>query len=152
MFDLVFVKLIHQINLMAMVAIPSEFSWCLSKTFDEILLFLCLILDNSCSLMYIPPKSDDMNKAWQWSTGYFSLIRESLSKSGKETQPNFPLSWMSDWNSASSTWKFASNVFMSTENGVAKIEKYDDFFGDLEAYSQIPLSEWKARLHTFYCA
>jgi len=33
------------------------------RFFDEIVLFLYIILENSSSQMYIPPKSDDMNKA-----------------------------------------------------------------------------------------
>ena len=55
-------KLEKRDGLMAVVAIPSEFSRCLSEIFDEVLLFLCFILDNDFSQMYVLPKSNDMNK------------------------------------------------------------------------------------------
>jgi len=35
------------------------------------------------------PKSDDVNKVWLWSEGYFSLVREGLWKSGRETWSDF---------------------------------------------------------------
>jgi len=47
---------------MEKVAILSEFSRCLPEIFDEILLFLCFILDNNCSQVYILLKSGNMNK------------------------------------------------------------------------------------------
>ena len=55
--------------------------------------------------------------------------------------------WIFDCNSIHSMWKFTVNVFMLTENGVASIQKYWLFGGNLETYSQIPLSKWKARLN-----
>ena len=64
MVALVFVKLMHQDRLMAVIAISSEFSRCVSEIFDEISLFLCFILDNNCSQMYVLSKSDDMSNAW----------------------------------------------------------------------------------------
>lgn len=56
-------KLMRWSGLMEVVAIRSELSRCLSEVFDEILLFLCFILENSCSQMYVLPKRDDVNKA-----------------------------------------------------------------------------------------
>jgi len=47
---------------MAVVAILSELSRCSIEVFDEILLFLCYILENSCSHMYILPKSNDIRR------------------------------------------------------------------------------------------
>lgn len=44
----------------------------------------------------------------------------------------------------------AANVFLSTENGVTSIQKKMTFSA-LDTYSQIPLSQWKARLHMFCC-
>ena len=38
------------------------------------------------------------------------------------------LSWVSDCSSIHSIWKFAGNVFMLTENGVANIQRSDGFF------------------------
>lgn len=46
-------------------AILIELSGCLSEIFNEILHFLCIILENSSSQMHILPKkikNDDMNK------------------------------------------------------------------------------------------
>ena len=63
-FDLIFVKLMHQSGLMVVVAILSELSRYSSEIFDESLLFLCFILDSKCSQMCILPKSDDTNKVW----------------------------------------------------------------------------------------
>lgn len=62
MFDRVFVKLMHQVGLMAVVAIPHAFSRCSSEISDEMLPLLCFILDSNCSQMYILQKSDYMNK------------------------------------------------------------------------------------------
>lgn len=36
---------------------------------------------------------------------------------------------------------------MSTENGTANIQKTDYLFNNLETYSQVPLSKWKARFY-----
>ena len=47
---------------MSVAAILSEFSKCSSEIFDEIVVFLCFILENSCSQMYVLPKSNDVNK------------------------------------------------------------------------------------------
>lgn len=44
---------------------------------------------NRCSRMCILPKNDDKNKEWLWSKGYFSLIRQVLLKSGRETWSDF---------------------------------------------------------------
>lgn len=52
MTDLVFVKQMHQGDLMAAVATPSAFFRCSSEIFDKILLFLCFIFDNVYSQMY----------------------------------------------------------------------------------------------------
>lgn len=51
-FVLVFVKLLHHYDLMEVAAILSEFSRCSSDIFDEVLLFLCFSLENSCSQLY----------------------------------------------------------------------------------------------------
>ena len=63
----------NQSGSVAVIAIRSEISRCSSENYDEILLFLYSILD---SQMYMLPKSSDMNEAWLWSEGYFSLVRE----------------------------------------------------------------------------
>jgi len=47
---------------MKVAAILREFSSCSSEIFDEILLFLCFILENICSQMYVLPKGNDTNK------------------------------------------------------------------------------------------
>lgn len=60
-FDPVFVKLMHQAGLMAVAAILGEFSGCLSCIFDEILLFLCFILEKLFTNVRTA-KRDDMNK------------------------------------------------------------------------------------------
>jgi len=57
------VKLMRWSGLMEVVAIRSELSRCLSEVFDEILLFLCFILENSYSQMYVLPKT----LTWIWS-------------------------------------------------------------------------------------
>ena len=62
---LVFVKLTHQSFSMVVAAILIELSKCSSEIFDLILLFLCFILENSCSQMYLLPKSS-MNMVWTW--------------------------------------------------------------------------------------
>jgi len=50
-------------------------------------------------------------------------------ESDKEAWLNFSLIWMSYGNSIHSMWKFASNIFMSTENGVAYTHTHtQDFF------------------------
>ena len=54
----------HQTDSIAAVAILSEFSRYSSEIFDEILLFLCFILDNNWSQMYILLKTDEVNKVW----------------------------------------------------------------------------------------
>jgi len=61
--DLAFVKLTHQSFSMEVVAILSKSSRCLSRIFDDILLFLYFILENSCSQKYLLPKSNDMIEA-----------------------------------------------------------------------------------------
>lgn len=77
----------------------------------------------------------------------FSMVREDLQKSGIETWSDF---WISDRNSTHSFSKFTGNVFMLTESGVINIQKNWWFFSrNLETYSQIPLSKWKAQLHFF---
>ena len=48
---------------------------------------------------------------WLWSEGGFSLLRQVLWKSSKETWSSFSLSWISDCNSISYTWKLVSYVF-----------------------------------------
>ena len=56
------------------------------------------------------------------------------------------LSWISDCNSIHPIWKFAGNVFISTGNGVTNKHTHAHkiaFLGNLESYSQIPLSKWK---------
>lgn len=60
-FDPVFVKLMHQAGLVAVAAILGEFSGCLSCIFDEILLFLCFILEKLFTNVRTA-KRDDMNK------------------------------------------------------------------------------------------
>ena len=114
----------HQTDSIAAVAILSEFSRYSSEIFDEILLFLCFILDNNWSQMYILLKTDEVNKVCLWSEGYFSLVRES----GTETWQNLSLSWRSDCNSAHSIGKCSSNISIWTENGVTIAKKIDFFF------------------------
>jgi len=58
--NLVLVKLMHQAVLVEVVAILTKFSRCSSEFFDEILLFLCFILENICSEMYVLPLSEDI--------------------------------------------------------------------------------------------
>jgi len=53
-------KLAPQSHLMAVAAILSKLSRRSSGSFDDILLFLCSILENSCSQMY--SQSTDMHK------------------------------------------------------------------------------------------
>ena len=137
----------HQTDSIAAVAILSEFSRYSSEIFDEILLFLCFILDNNWSQMYILLKTDEVNKVCLWSEGYFSLVRES----GTETWQNLSLSWRSDCNSAHCIGKCSSNISIWTENGVTIAKKIDFFFWNLETYSQIYLSKWKVQLHIFHC-
>lgn len=63
------------------------------------------------------------------------------------------LNRMSDCNSIHSIWKFTGHIFMSTEIGVANVQKKkkkDNFFCNLETCSQMPLSKWKAWLCTFF--
>lgn len=62
-FDPVLVKLRHQAVLMAVATVLSELSRGLLEIFDEILLLLYFSLGNSCSQMYVLPKSDNMSKA-----------------------------------------------------------------------------------------
>jgi len=50
----------HQAVLVEVVAILTKFSRCSSEFFDEILLFLCFILENICSEMYVLPLSEDI--------------------------------------------------------------------------------------------
>ena len=73
---LFFVKQMHLGCLMAVVAV--HWRWtarCSSEIFDETFLFLCFILHNNCPQMYVLPKSDEINKVWLWSEGYYSLVR-----------------------------------------------------------------------------
>jgi len=106
-----------------------------SEIFDDILLFPCFILDNNYSQMYGLPKSEDMSKMWLWNEGYFSLVREGLWKSGRETWSNFSLSWMCDYISIYSIWKFAGNVFRLTESRVSNIQKIDDILYSWNLFS-----------------
>jgi len=97
-FDLVLVKLV--------LAILSEFSRWSSEIFEEILLFLCFILESSCSQLYILPESNDMNKASLWSKTWSSFtLSECLTAT---------LYFIC---------KFAGTIFMSTENGIVDIQK-----------------------------
>jgi len=58
-----------------------------------------------------------------------------------------------DWNAIHSSKKITSNVFMSSENGIANMRKIWWFFlNNLESYSQIPLLKWKAQLQFFCCS
>ena len=58
MFDLVFMKLMPQAGLIKVVAIHYGVLKVLIRNFfNEILLFLCFILDSSCSQMCILPKA-----------------------------------------------------------------------------------------------
>ncbi|MEQ5385700.1 hypothetical protein [Providencia alcalifaciens] len=56
-------KLTHQSGLMALVAILSGLSGCSVEIFDEILLYLCFIIQNSCSQVDVLQESNDTNKA-----------------------------------------------------------------------------------------
>ena len=58
---LAFVKLMHHSDLMEVAAVLSEFSRCWSDIFDEILLFLCFNLENSCPQLY---KSYAVTSTW----------------------------------------------------------------------------------------
>jgi len=86
---------------------------------------------NRCSQMCILPKSDDKNKEWQWSKEYFSLIRQVLQKSSRETWSDFWVECLSDCNFTHSIWKFAGHVFPLTENG-KYAKKSDNFFAILK--------------------
>jgi len=110
------------------VGIPSEFSRRSTEIFDEIFLFLCCIIESSCSQMCVLTRSDDMNKVWLLSDGYFSLLRQILGKCSKNIWSHFNLRWMFDCNSVYSIWKFVGNVVMLTESGVANITKNPWFF------------------------
>lgn len=61
MFDLGFVELMHQCSSVEAVPILSELSRCLSQIFDAILLYV--ILENSCSQLYVLTKNDDISRA-----------------------------------------------------------------------------------------
>ena len=50
------------------------------QIFNEILLLLYFIFDNSCSQMYVLPKSSDVSKAWLWREAWFSSSRIELIK------------------------------------------------------------------------
>jgi len=90
------------------------------------------------------------------------LVKQRACPFGKGTWPNCSLSWSSDCNSIHSMWKFASNVIRFNENVIANIQNtiylfiylfiYSFIHSNLETYSQIPVSERKARLHIFYCS
>ena len=90
------------------------------------------------------PKSNDINKAWLWSTGYLSLARQVLQKSSQETWSNF---WLI----------MIATPYTPFENshvkhlGWLKIETqvHNFFFSNLETCSQIPLFKWKAMLYIF---
>ena len=62
LFHLALAKLKELSGSVTVASVLSEFSRCLSEISDEILFFLCFILENSCSQMYMMPKSDDMSK------------------------------------------------------------------------------------------
>lgn len=66
--------------------------------------------------MYILLKSDGMNKVLLWSEGYFSLTRELLQVSGKETWSNF-------YCNPICSIENSCDVFMGTENGGANKQK-----------------------------
>jgi len=78
----------------AVTPILSKLSRCSSKIFDKILLFLFFILPNNYSQVYVQPKSSDRNEAWLWSEGYFSLIKEGLWKSSRETWSSFSVEYL----------------------------------------------------------
>ena len=72
--------------------------------------------------MYILPKAVtvlrcdcEMSNIFLWQERAYKILEETH-------DPIF------DCNSIHSVWKFAGNVFMSPENGVANIQKTDDFF------------------------
>jgi len=49
---------------MEVTAILSKLSRFSVEILDEILLFLCFIVENSCAQTYVLPKSYDMKKSW----------------------------------------------------------------------------------------
>jgi len=65
------------LGLMEVASILNELSRCLSEIFDEILLFLHFILENSCSEMYALPKSDDRIRCG-YEVRAISLVKEGL--------------------------------------------------------------------------
>jgi len=92
------------------------------RFFDEILLFLYFILQNSCSQMSLLPKSDDVNKVWLWSEGYFYLIIDSLWRSGKEM-------WIYFCKSIHSIWKVTNfQMYSYWLKSKSQIDKKKDFF------------------------
>ena len=87
MFDLDFLKLMHQSGLMDVAAILSELSRCSSEIFDEVLLFPCFILENLFTNVCAAKRwwYEYVNMVWLWSEGCFPLERGGLQKSGRET-------------------------------------------------------------------
>lgn len=45
--------------------------------FYELILFLCFMLENHYSQMYLLPKSNNIKKVCLWSKGYFPQLREN---------------------------------------------------------------------------
>ena len=137
MYDIVFVKLPCQSDLMSVFAILIEFSRFSSEILDEILVSLCFILESSCSQMYILPEAvtwvrydcEMRDISLWWEKSYKSLIKRH--------------DQILDCNSIHSIWKFASNVLMLIENGFANKTKIIII---------IPLPKQKAQLHVFYCS
>lgn len=87
-----------------------------------------------------------MNKVWLWSAGYFSLLREVLQKPSKNTWSNTRVEYL------------IATLFVPFENMqviyvnckcICKRKFIFLFFGNLETWSQIPVSKWKTHLHIF---
>lgn len=64
----------------------------------EILLFLGFTLENSCSQIYVLPKTDDVNTGQCKSKGYFYRVRGVVGKSAEAKELVFPWSRMSGCN------------------------------------------------------
>ena len=62
LFHLALAKLKELSGSVTVASVLSEFSRCLSEISDEILFFLCFILENICLQMYMVPESDGMNE------------------------------------------------------------------------------------------
>jgi len=94
---------------MAVAAILCELSGCSVETSDEILLLLYFILQNSCSqCTYSQKVMTQIRRGCE--------VRDMSTWSYKNLVKRRGL--ISNCNSINSVWKFTSNVFILTENGV----------------------------------